>query len=218
MSKLKSAALAALTVALFAVFAGPAAARDRNHDGLPDRWEKRHHLSLTVKQAKRDQDSDGLRNKAEYKAGTNPRDDDSDNDGTEDGDENAGTIESFDSTTGKLTIKLFSGDTVSGLVDDQTEIECADDGAKASSSGDDEGDDDHGDDGDGQHGDDDGDHGDGDHGDGDHGDDNDEQGDDDQGEDDQSCGTDALTAGTEVEEADLELSNGKATFRKVELG
>jgi len=27
------------------------------HDGLPDRWEKRHHLSLKVKQAKKDQEA-----------------------------------------------------------------------------------------------------------------------------------------------------------------
>jgi hypothetical protein len=201
-SKLKSVALAVLTVALFAVFAGPAAARDRNHDRIPDRWEKRHHLSVHVNQARRDQDSDGLRNRAEFKAGLNPRDDDSDDDGVDDGDEHAGTIDSFDASTGKLTIKLFGGDSISGLVTDGTEIECDDASAKTSDHGDDEGDGRHGDDND------------------DHGDDNDEHGDDDEGDEDehQSCGADALTAGREVDEADLELANGKATFRKVELG
>ena len=190
MSKLKSAALALLAIALFAVLAGPAAAKDRNGDRIPDRWEKRHHLSLKVKQGKRDQDGDGLRNRGEFKAGMDPRDDDSDDDGVEDGDENAGTIESFDAATRKLTIKLFSGDSVSGLVTDGTEIECDDDSAKAADNGDDDtGDDDHGDD---------------------------EQGDDDQG-DDEHCGTEALTKGREVEEADLKLSDGKATFRKIEL-
>jgi hypothetical protein len=206
--KLKSAALAALALALFAVLAGPAAAHDRNGDRIPDRWEKRHHLSLKVKQGKRDQDGDGLRNRAEWKAGFDPRDDDSDDDGTEDGDENAGTIESFDAATGKLTIKLFGGDSVSGLVTDDTDIECDDDGAKASDHGDDDGDrgdDDHGDhDGDDDHGDDDGDHGDGDC-------------DEDRGED-EKCGTDALTAGREVAEAELKLSNGKATFKEIDLG
>ena len=124
MRKTKSAALAALAFALFMIIAGPAAAKDRNGDRIPDRWEKRHHLSLKVKQGKRDQDGDGLRNRGEWKAGLDPRDDDSDNDGTEDGDENAGTIESFDAATGKLTIKLFNGDSVSGLVTDDTKVEC----------------------------------------------------------------------------------------------
>jgi hypothetical protein len=193
-SKLKSLALAALTVALFAVFAGPAAARDRNHDGLSDRWEKNHHLSLKVKQARRDQDKDGLRNKGEFKAGTNPRDADSDNDGTEDGDEKAGTIESFNADTGMLTITLFGGGSISGLVDDSTEIECPDAASMSS-----HGDDDHGDDN---------------RGDDNRGDDNDEQGDD---NDEQECGTDSLTTGREVEEADLKLANGQATFEEVEL-
>jgi hypothetical protein len=208
-SRLKSIALAALTVALFAAFAGNAAARDRNHDRIPDKWEKRHHLSLKVKQAGRDQDRDGLKNRAEFKAGMDPRDEDSDNDGTDDGDENAGTIDSFDATTGKLTIKLFSGDSISGLVDDSTEIKCPDT-AKSSSSGDDEGDGEHGD---GDHGDDNDDQGDD-----DQGDDNDDQGDDDhEGGDDQSCDTSALTTGREVEEADLKLADGKATYEEIKL-
>ncbi len=211
MRKTKSAALAALAFALLMIIAGPAAAKDRNGDRIPDRWEKRHHLSLKVKQGKRDQDGDGLRNRAEWKAGLDPRDDDSDDDGVEDGDENAGTIESYDAATGKLTIKLFGGDTISGLVTDDTEVECgADDGPEHSGSrDDDEGDDDHGDD-DGQHGDDDGEHGDddGEHGDRHHGDR------DDDGED---CGAEALTPGREVEEADMKLAKGKATFEEIEL-
>ena len=187
MSKLKPAALAVLALALFAVLAGPAAARDRNGDRIPDRWEKRHHLSLKVKQGKRDQDGDGLRNRGEWKAGLDPRDDDSDDDGVEDGDENAGTITSFDAATGKLTIKLFNGDSVSGLVTDDTEIECDADDSSARTS-------DHGDDDD--------------HGDGDHGD---------RDDDAEDCGTEALTTGREVEEADLKLADGKATFREIEL-
>jgi hypothetical protein len=215
--KTKSAALAALAFALFMIIAGPAAAKDRNGDRIPDRWEKRHHLSLKVKQGKRDQDGDGLRNRGEWKAGLDPRDDDSDDDGVEDGDENAGTITSFDAASGKLTIKLFNGDSVSGLVNDDTEIECGADDSTARTS-------DHGDD-DGERGDDDGDHGDDDQGDddGDHGDD--DQGDDDQGDDEhgdrdddaEDCGTAALTNGREVEEADLKLADGKATFEEIEL-
>ena len=98
---------------------GIAAAKDRNHDRIPDRWEKRHHLSLKVNQARRDQDGDHLRNLAEFKAGDNPRDADTDNDGVTDGEENAGTIASFDTDSGKLTISLFGTETVSGLVTDQ---------------------------------------------------------------------------------------------------
>ena len=69
-----------------------------------------------VNQARRDQDRDHLRNRAEFIAGDNPRDRDSDDDGVMDGDENAGTIASFDAASGKLMINLFGGDTVSGLV------------------------------------------------------------------------------------------------------
>ena len=32
---------------------------DRNHDRIPDRWERANHLSLRVNQANRDQDHDG---------------------------------------------------------------------------------------------------------------------------------------------------------------
>jgi hypothetical protein len=103
---------------------GIAAAKDRNHDHIPDRWEVRHHLSLNVNQAGHDQDGDHLRNLGEFKAGDNPRDDDSDNDGVIDGEENAGTIASFDAASGKLVIDLFGTDTVSGLVTEQTQIKC----------------------------------------------------------------------------------------------
>jgi hypothetical protein len=61
--------------------------RDRNHDGLPDRWERRHRLSLKVNQARRDQDGDGLGNRGEFGNGTDPRDPDTDGDGVGDGNE-----------------------------------------------------------------------------------------------------------------------------------
>lgn len=77
-------------VLLACVLVVPAAAQaarraDRNHDGLPDRWERAHHLSLKVNQAPRDQDRDGLNNKQEYAAHTDPRDTDTDGDGLRDG-------------------------------------------------------------------------------------------------------------------------------------
>jgi hypothetical protein len=194
------------------VVTGSASAKDRNHDRIPDRWEKRHHLSLHHNQARRDQDKDGLKNRAEFRAGTNPRDDDSDGDGLEDGDENSGTILSF--ADGVLKVTVFGqSDPLVGLVDDSTEIEC--EHAMATKS--DEGPDESGDDTSDDHGDD----GPGDDAGDDHGDD---EGDDDQGEDEdddrfdeQPCGTEALTAGTKVKEAELHIVDGKAVFEKVEL-
>src|SRR3954447_13187778 len=124
----------ALALGALALLAMPAlaAAKDGNHDRIPDRWEKRHKLSLNVNQARRDQDGDHLRNRAEFLAGDNPRDRDSDDDGVMDGSEQAGTIASFDAGTGRLVIDLFGTDTVAGFVTDETEIKCDDDSSSAS--------------------------------------------------------------------------------------
>lgn len=204
-----------LTLAIAAVAAlaisGTASAKDRNHDRIPDKWEKRHKLSLKVNQARRDQDHDRLRNLAEFKAGTNPRKADSDGDGIPDGEENAGTIASFDPQTGKLTINLFNGETISGFVTEETEIECgcgraageeqtgtarasSESAGESSGSADDEPGQEAGDD--------------------------EAEGSDDVGdaEDGGSCTTEDLVEGATVREADLHLANGVATFEKVELG
>ncbi len=108
---------------------------DRNRDGLPDKWEKKYSLSLKVNQSGRDQDRDGMRNKAEWLADTNPRDKDSDDDGINDASEQAGTVKSFtldtgSTTTGTLVITTFgtNGTDVTGKVDASTEIECENDG------------------------------------------------------------------------------------------
>ena len=233
------AALGALAMLALPAVAG---AKDRNHDRIPDRWEKRHHLSLHRSQAGRDQDRDHLRNRAEFMAGDNPRDADTDNDGVEDGDENAGTIQSFDQETGKLTIALFGGDTISGVVNEGTAIECDDhvdattsnegDGTSSGhdeQSGDDEGEhsgENEGDDSGEHHGEEPGDDNGGEAGDDDQGEDHDgepgedhdgEPGDDNQGEDHGNCTTADLTEGAVVKEAELHLSNGQAVFEKVEL-
>lgn len=201
----------AMVAALGIVSSASANGRDRNHDRLPDRWERAHHLSLKVKQAKRDQDRDGLNNRGEYRAQTDPRDHDSDDDGIKDGDENAGTIKSFED--GVLTITLAEGGELAANVDGDTEIECHSPGdLKARSSGDE---------GDGEHGDDDGPnhdaedhHGDdGDHGDDEDGDDRNEHGDD----GDDGCGTEALTAGTRVHEAELEITSKGKHWEELEL-
>jgi hypothetical protein len=188
---------------------------DRNHDRIPDRWERAFHLSLKVDQAKRDQDHDGVRNRAEFLAGTNPRRADSDHDGTKDDDEGAGTVTSFDN--GVLVVHLFNGDDVKGTVDDQTEIRCqsrpmgpivvsnarkADDGPGGGDHGDDPGDDDHsgpghdGDDGGHQH------------------DGRDDHGDDDN---DELCDATALTAGAVVHEAELKTTAAGLVFREIEI-
>lgn len=221
--RLTTCAVAVLgTLALLAL-PGAAAAKDGNHDRIPDRWEKHHHLSTSVNQAFRDQDRDHLRNRAEFLAGDNPRDRDSDDDGVMDGNENAGTITAFDATTGRLTISLFNGDSVSGLVTDSTRIKCEDehspDVTARARHGEEEPGDDRGGDGE-EAGDDNGGHGE------EPGDDNggeagDNSGPGPSGNDDNgtgaNCTTSDLIAGTTVEEAELELEHGVATFEEVEL-
>lgn len=172
--------------------AAAAKAPDRNHDRIPDRWEKRHHLSTRVNQARRDQDRDRLRNRAEFEAGANPRNPDSDDDGIPDGEENAGTVTSFNATSGELTIDLFNGGSISGLVTEETEIECDDHGSSASASDSGGSEDNSG-----------------------PGSLNSGPGNDD--EDENACGPEALLAGAVVHEAELELENGMALFEKVEL-
>lgn len=206
-TKRLTATLAA-TVGLIAILAlpGAAAAKDRNHDHIPDRWEKRHNLSLKVNQARRDQDSDHLRNRAEFEAETNPRDPDSDNDGVEDGDENAGTIESFNAGTGELTIDLFGSGTISGLVTEETEVECDHEHSSATASTSSEDDEAGAEDNDNESNEDE--------------QQGEEQADDDQGEQEDassSCTTAALEPGATVHEAELKVENGTATFEKVEL-
>jgi hypothetical protein len=219
-------ALLALALAAAALFAlgGLATAKDGNDDRIPDRWEKRHNLSLEVDQARRDQDRDQLRNRAEFRSGNDPRDSDSDGDGVVDSEENAGTIASFDAETGRLVIDLFGSDEIAGLVTGQTRIKCEDEHSPDSSgvhqrhSGEDEPGDDHG-----GHG--------------------EESGEDHEGEDNSgpgsrnsgpgsehsgqsghddngtgaNCTTADLVVGAVVEEADLEIEHGKATFDEVEL-
>jgi hypothetical protein len=119
--------VAALALAALSVAAVASADRghrgDRNHDGLPDRWERHHHLSLKVNQAHRDPDRDKLDNRNEFRHGTDPNKRDTDDDGVRDRDEvnPAGTIASFDN--GVLTITL-RGQSVSGRVTAETKIEC----------------------------------------------------------------------------------------------
>jgi hypothetical protein len=86
-----------LTLAAVLALPATAAARDRNHDQIPDRWERAHHLSLRVNQAARDPDRDGLNNYNEWIDGTDPHRADSDGNGTPDGleDSNGDGIENL---------------------------------------------------------------------------------------------------------------------------
>jgi hypothetical protein len=205
MSTRKLGALLSAALGLILVFAmqGQAVAKDRNHDRISDRWERNHHLSLKVNQARRDQDRDGLENRGEFRADFRPHDPDSDNDGVEDGDENAGTIESFNADTGRLVINLFAGDTLSGLVTADTRIKCEDENENENEN---EAEDRHdGNSGPGRDG----------------GEDN--SGSSDEGNsgpgrgDDANCTTADLTQGRVVEEAELEAEDGAAFFDEVEL-
>jgi hypothetical protein len=209
----------ALALGALALLAMPslAAAKDRNHDRIPDKWEKRHKLSLRVNQAQRNQDGDRLRNRAEFLAGDSPRDADSNDDGVMDGEDNAGTIASFDAGSGTLTINLFGGKTVSGIVSEETEIKCEDgSGASASSDGSEAGDD-HGGEGEVEPGDDHG--GEAEPGE-DSGGDNSGPGSDNSGDqpgEAGNCTSADLVVGAVVQEAELKVESGQATFEKVEL-
>jgi hypothetical protein len=84
-----SVAAAGALALLLVAFGGSAVAKDRNHDQIPDKWEKKFNLSLKVDQANKDQDRDKVDNMNEFQEGTNPRDKDTDNDGRRDGREDA---------------------------------------------------------------------------------------------------------------------------------
>lgn len=203
MNRLKTTLLmvVALLVTAFAV-TGTAAAKDRNKDHISDRWEKRYDLSLKVNQANRDQDRDGLNNKGEFRSDSNPRQDDTDDDGVEDGEENAGVITAFDGTT--LTIDLYGGGSVTGTVDESTEVKCGDecdhdgDDPAAVAARDDNSGPGSENSGPGSESEDPG----------------DDPGDDGPGSD---CSVDDLAVDVAVHEAELELSNGSAHFDEIEL-
>jgi hypothetical protein len=76
--------IAAVLVASLFALPALASSRDGNGDRIPDRWEAKYDLSLNKNQAPRDQDKDGVKNLAEYKDGTNPREADTDGDGSAD--------------------------------------------------------------------------------------------------------------------------------------
>jgi hypothetical protein len=85
MTKARVITFAVAALGAMLLLTSGAAAKDRNRDKIPDRWEKRFDLSLKVDQANKDQDRDKVDNLNEFQEGTNPRDKDTDNDGVKDG-------------------------------------------------------------------------------------------------------------------------------------
>ena len=187
-----------------------------------------------MKQTRRDQDSDHLKNLGEFRHGTTrigptaimtasrrpggsgrrrPRRRDSDDDGVDDGDENAGTVASFDGTT--LTINLAAGGTISGLVTDRTEIKCE-------TEGDDSGEDPSGTNRRGHHrrgsGDEGGEHHPGDDDSGhERGEDGEHHGEHGDCDEETACSVDDLVEGAVVHEAEIRVGGDGAVFKEIEL-
>lgn len=82
-------AIAATAMVFLIVASADAGRADRNGDGIPDRWAKKHGLNAKKNQANRDQDRDKVKNICEYEAGTNPRKKNSDRDRVKDGKEDS---------------------------------------------------------------------------------------------------------------------------------
>ncbi len=88
--KTSSAVVALTTTLLLIGTTGTAQARSRDsdRDGIPNRWERTHGMNPhRAADASRDFDGDRLSNLREYRAGSLIRDEDTDNDGHDDGDE-----------------------------------------------------------------------------------------------------------------------------------
>jgi hypothetical protein len=207
MKTLKLVVIGALAAAFMMVPAAAMASRDRDHDGLPDKWEKKFHLSTHKNNAKGDPDRDHLSNRKEFKFGLNPRKADSDGDRTPDNEEQAGVVRSF--TGGVLTIDELNGGSVSGNVDNRTEIECGDRNEVEDDDANDDNDSGRRDHEDGA-----GDTGQSETEAGDNENEN-EQGDDDQGLN--QCSTADLVPGARVHEAELNVNSTGHHFEKIEL-
>jgi hypothetical protein len=82
---LKWLVLPMVVLAYIAVTASAGTPRDRDHDRMPDRWERKHDLSPTKRNGKRDPDGDHLRNRREFRIRTHPKRADTDRDRLRDG-------------------------------------------------------------------------------------------------------------------------------------
>jgi hypothetical protein len=77
--------LPTVVLAYIAATVSAAAPRDRDRDGMPDRWERKHNLAPGKPSARRDPDRDRLRNRREFRLRTHPRRADTDRDRLRDG-------------------------------------------------------------------------------------------------------------------------------------
>jgi hypothetical protein len=139
-ASLGAAALLPLTTQSVTHAAG---SRDSDHDGMPDRWEIRHHLDPHRANARGNPDHDGLANLGEFRHGTRPHDADTDGDGEDDGDEvhdGCASTDPTDSDTDDDGVEDGQEDT------DGDGIDNADDDSEDNCQGDDDG----GSDGDGR--------------------------------------------------------------------
>jgi hypothetical protein len=86
---MKKATLLVGAVVAIAALALPGGAfagkRDRDHDKMADKWERKHDLNTKKNDAKKDPDRDHLSNLNEFRAHTDPHEADSDDDGVRDG-------------------------------------------------------------------------------------------------------------------------------------
>jgi hypothetical protein len=82
---LKWLVLPMVVLAYLAATASAGAPRDRDRDGMPDGWERNHHLDPAKPSAQRDPDRDRLRNRREWRLRTHPRRADTDRDRLRDG-------------------------------------------------------------------------------------------------------------------------------------
>lgn len=115
--------------------------------------------------------------------------------------EEAATIASFDPTSGKLTIALAGGESITGLVTEDTEIKCEGIDQRRDGGGDQPGDDDGGDSWDSGH----------------QLEEPPATGEED-GEGEAACTTAALTPGSMIGGAELRIEGGSAVFKEIELG
>lgn len=123
-----------------------AASGDTDGDGISNRWERSHGMNpRNAADARADFDKDGLRNLGEYRKGGKLRDEDTDNDGHDDGDEvHDGTASTDIDDADTDGDGVPDGDEDSDH--DDTDNEDEDDGDESCRADDDDSDDDHVDD------------------------------------------------------------------------